>query len=245
MRGEDHVGQPTQLVVELLGPTAGLDREHVDRCACEVAADEVVPQRGGVDHETAGEVEEQRPGLHRRELLGAEQPGVALAAVDVQRDHVGHGEQFGHRAAAAGIAQRQLVDGVVEVHDHAQRLGQHRQLRADIAVPDDPQGPAADLVRAGRGLVPDTVVHEPALLHQPPGQRDDFGQRQLHHGAGVGVRRVEHRDALVGSGREVDLVGADAERTHREQRVGPRQVLGGDLGLGTDPQQLHALEPLR
>lgn len=44
------------------------------------------------------------------------------------------------------VAEGQLGDDVVEDHAHAQGLGHHRQLRADVAVPDDAQGLATDFV---------------------------------------------------------------------------------------------------
>ena len=43
------------------------------------------------------------------------------------------------------------------------------------------------------------------------GQRDDLGDRQLHHRTRVGVRRVEHGDAVRRRRGEVHLVGADGE----------------------------------
>ena len=73
-----------------------------------------VGQRLLVDDEAAGEVEEDRARPHRGELLVAEEAGVADPAVDVQRDDVGHLEQLVEGVAAAGVAQRQLVGGVVE-----------------------------------------------------------------------------------------------------------------------------------
>ena len=85
-----------------------------------------------------------------------------------------------------------------------------------------PSVPAADLVAALGGLVPDAGVHVGVLLGQPPGQRDDLGERQLDDAAGVGERRVEHRDAAGRGGGQVDLVGADAERADRHAAAARR-----------------------
>jgi hypothetical protein len=95
------------------------------------------PQRGVVDHEAARQVEEDCSRPHPCELLLAEQAVVRDPPVDVQRHHVGLREQLVERAAATGVAQRQLVGRVVEQHRHAERLGQHGQLAADVAVADD------------------------------------------------------------------------------------------------------------
>ena len=53
VRGEDDVGQPAQLGDELVAAALGLDREHVDRGAGDVARLEVLAQRGVVDDEAA------------------------------------------------------------------------------------------------------------------------------------------------------------------------------------------------
>ena len=119
----------------------------------------MVAQRLVVDHDAAAQVEEQAARAHLGELLPAEQAGVARPSVDVQRDRLGLGQQLVEAVAAAGVAQGQLVGDVVEEHPHAQRLGHHRQLAADVAVADDAEGAAADLVRALGRLVPLAVVH--------------------------------------------------------------------------------------
>ena len=144
--------------------------------------------------------------------------------------------------AALRVAQRQLVGDVVEVDPHAQRLRDHRQLAADVAVADDAEGPAAHLVGALGRLVPDAGVHGRVLVGQPPGQGDDLGDHQLDHAAGVGERGVEHHRAPLGGGGEVDLVGADAERPDRQQVRGRIEHGPGHRGLGPDAEQLDARE---
>ena len=58
------------------------------------------------------------------------------------------------RRAGLGAAERQLRGRVVEHDVHAQRLGHHAELRADIAVADDPQRLAAHFPAVGGGLDP-------------------------------------------------------------------------------------------
>jgi hypothetical protein len=197
------------------------------------------PRGRVVDDEAPAEVEEEAARLHPGELLLAEESAVAGPAVDVQAHHVGDGKQFLQRGAPPRVAQRELVGGVVEVDPHAQGLGQHRQLSADVAVPDDAQHPSPHLVAALGRLVPDAVVHAGVLVGQSPGQRDDLGQGQLHHATGVGERCVEHRHAPRGGGDQVDLVGADAERADREQPGRGVEHRGRHLGLGPDTEQVH------
>ncbi len=123
-------------------------------------------------------------------------------------------------------------------------LGQDGQLGADVAVADDAERPAADLVGAVGVLVPDAGVHRRVLLGQAPGQRDDLRDRELDHAAGIGERRVEDGDALAGGGGEVDLIGADAERADRREPVGSTEYASTDLCLRTDAEQCHARDPL-
>ena len=164
MRGEDHVGQPAQRRLERVALRLGLDREDVERGPGDVAGEDVLPQGDVVDDHAARCVDEHRARLHLGELLGAEEPGVAWAPVDVQRDDVGLGEELVEGADAAGVAVGEPVCGVEEDHPEAERLGEVGQLGADVAVADDAQGAAADLVAALRGLVPDAVVHPLGLL---------------------------------------------------------------------------------
>jgi hypothetical protein len=162
----------------------------------------------------------------------------------VQRHHVRGRQQLVEAGAALGVAQGQLVRGVVEGHVHAQVLREHGQLGADVAVADDAEPAAAHLVAADGGLVPDALVHEGVLLGQPAGHRDDLGEGQLDHRAGVGEGRVEDGDAGLRRGGEVDLIGADAERADRDEAVRGLKDLRGDLRLGPDAEQLHTLDAL-
>ena len=144
------------------------------------------------------------------------------------------------RRHPAGVAVREPVGGVEEDHPQPQRLGDVGQLGADVAVADDAERAAADLVAALGRLVPDAVVHPPGLLGEPAGQRDDLADHQLHDAAGVGVRRVEDRDAALGRGHQVDLVGADAEAADRHQVARRVQRARGHVGVGADAEQVHA-----
>ena len=221
MRGEDDVVEPAQRRLERVALGLRLDREDVERGAGDVAGEDVVAQRLGVDDHAARGVDEQAARLHLRELLRAEEAGVAGPAVDVQAHDVGLGEQVVEALHPPGVAVGEPVGGVEEDHPQAHRLGEVGQLGADVAVAHDAERAAADLVAALRRLVPDAGVHLLGLLGQPAGQHDDLADHQLHDAAGVGVRRVEDRDAALGRRDQVDLVGADAEAADRQQ-VGRR-----------------------
>jgi hypothetical protein len=185
---------------------------------------------------------EQRPRAHRGEFGLAEEAAVAGAPVHVQGDGLRGRQQLGQGRAAPRVAERELVGDVVEVHRHAQVLGQHGQLGADVAVADDAELAAAHLVAAGGRLVPVAGVHLGVLHRQPAGHGDDLGQRELDHAARVGERGVEHRDPAPARRGQVDLVHADAERADRDQVRGLVQDPRGDLGAGSQAKQVHAAQ---
>ncbi len=87
-------------------------------------------------------------------------------------------------------------------------------------------------------------MHPLGLLREPAGQHDDLADHELDDAAGVGVGRVEHRDAALGGRGQVDLVGADAEATDRDQ-VGRGVEHGrGQVGVGADAEQVDPREGL-
>src|SRR3546814_10019026 len=67
---------------------------------------------------------------------------------------VGAGQQLGQGAGRLDVAVPQLVGAVEVDHPHPHGLGQHRELRADVAVADDAEGLAARLAGAGGTLEP-------------------------------------------------------------------------------------------
>ncbi len=237
MRGEDDVVEAAQHRLERVALRLRLDREDVEGGAGDVAGQQVVAQRLVVDDHAPRRVDEERPRLHGRELRGAEEPGVAGPSVDVQAHDVGDLEQLRERPGTTRVPMRRPVRLVVEHDAHPERLGDVRQLRADVAVAHDAQGPAAHLVAAARRLVPHAVVHPLRLLRQPAGERDDLADHELDHTARVGVRRVEHPDAPCRRGAQVDLVGADAEAADRLEVRCRFQDPRGHGGVGADAEQ--------
>ena len=238
--GQDHVVQPAQRGLERLALPLRLDREHVEGGTRDVAGEDVLAQGHVVDDHAARGVDEQRARLHLLELLVTEEAGVARAPVDVQGHHVRLRQQVVQRRHPLRVAVREPVVGVEVDDPEPDRLGDHGELRADVAVADDPEHPAADLVAAVRGLVPDPVVHPQGLLRQPPRERDDLADHELDHAPGVGVRRVERGHAPARRRCEVDLVGADAERTHRDEVGRRRERPIGQERVRPDAEEVEA-----
>ena len=179
------------------------------------------------------------PWTMRRELRLAEHALVARPPIDVQGDDVDRLEELFQRRTAFCVAQGQLVGGVVEPHRHAERLGQHRQLRADIAVADDAEAPAPDLVAPLGRFVPDPFVHLAGFVGQAPLQRDYLRDHELDDAAGIGEGSVENGHPVGARAGKVYLVGPDAKSAHGQQVRGRLEGTVGHLGVAPDPEHVH------
>ena len=56
-----------------------------------------------------------------------------------------------------------------------------------------------------------------ARLKRPPHQQDDLPHRQLRHRPAIRMRIVKHRNSALARRRAIDLVDANAKRSHRNQ----------------------------
>ena len=97
-------------------------------------------------------------------------------------------------------------------------------------------------MRAGGRLVPHALLHVVRVRGDAAHQADDVADHQLDDRTGVGVRRVEHGDAVLAGVVEVDLVGADAEASDGGQRGAGVDHLAGHAGLGANAEQAHAVK---
>ena len=242
VRRQDHVVELTQRADELVVVALGLFREHVDGGAEQV----LVAQRGGqrldVHHLAPGVVDQIALGLHGANLLFADHPAGGGGVRHVQADHVGQAEQVIEAAHLFRVAHRQLGDHVVEVHLHAHGFRQHRHLGADVAVADDAQLLAADLVAVLGGFQPAATVGHRVLFRDAAHQVDGVSDHQLRHRPGVGVGRVEHRNAALEGGLQIHLVGADTETAHADQLFGGLEDLLGELGARADADKMGVLD---
>ena len=168
-------------------------------------------QRVDVDDVTARQVNEQGAGLHQLELDFSDEVRVGFLAVHVHGDDVGFAQHGLHGGHLCGVAQGEALGGVVEDDVKAHGLGEDGELGADVAVADDAQSVPAHLVGAVRALVPHAAVQTGVFDGDAAREVDDLADCELDDGARVGVGGVEHGDAHLGGGSQVDLVCADAE----------------------------------
>ena len=150
--------------------------------------------RQGIDINDVASAQVQEKGSwpHLGELLLPDHVGVRGSTIYVQRDGLTAFEQLLQAVHARRVSQCQAIHDVVEVDPHTETFGQHRQLRPDVAVADDSEGPATYLMRTRRRFVPDARVHAGVPVPQTPSHGDDLTEGQFHHGARVGVGGVEH-----------------------------------------------------
>ena len=197
--------------------------EDVDRGAEQVPVADRGRERLDVDHLAARGVDQDAPGCIAREL-GPRRSSARLRRVgDVERDQVARAEQLVEAGGTARRCPAAAWCGVVEEDVHAQGLGQHAELRADVAVADDAERLAAHLPAVRGRLDPPPRCAAPDFAEMPrismmispitsSATLRVFENGALKTGIAAPARRLER-----------DLVGADAEAAHGDQPVGALQ----------------------
>ena len=181
--------------------------------------------------------------LHPRELAPRRSCSLRLRRLGhVQRDEVGRREQRRRATASARLLPiGSLADDVVEDDAHAERLGEHADLRADVAVADDAERLAADLVAAARRPCA-TCPRAPRAMRSPSWRASMMISAMI---SSATLRVLENGALNTGTprrlaAREVDLVGADAEAADARAGAAPASsTRGGDLRLAADAEQVH------
>src|ERR1700733_10525730 len=113
------------------------------------------------------------------------------------------------------IAHGQLVGGVVEPNRHAERLGKDGERRADIAVADYTEAPAAHLVAPLGRFIPDPFVHLAGFIGEAPLERNYHRYDELDAAARIGKGSVENSRPMGTGTCKVYLVGPDAKSPSR------------------------------
>ena len=183
MRGGDHVVELEQLPVRgrLLG-------EDVEGCAGNLATGQRFVECFFIDDPAAGTVDDADAVLHLGELFCADHIGGFFGLGQMQGDVIGLGQklvqcdQFG---AVLGGHKR-----IIGQDFHTQGDSTHGDRVANIAVADDAQGFAADLI-AGEGLlVPFFGFHRGGCFVEVARQHEHIAKGQLSHRQAVGERGI-------------------------------------------------------
>lgn len=187
------------------------------------------PQQGVLVHDTTARgADKGGGGLHGRQFGGADEVTRLRGERDVQRDHVGLGEQRGqvHRCGEGVVGRVRVV-----VDDpHPEALGAARHGSSDLAV--------ADQAERGAVHVQAQVVVHPEQAPLTGGQRVAGGaeapaghqdEREGEVGGGLGENSggVGDHDSAFGGGVPVDRVVAHARQRDDLQRGSGRVQQGG------------------
>ena len=245
VRRQDGPVKPLERRLEGVVVRARLGRVDVDGGAGEVPALEGRGEGLEVDDGPARGVDEHGVRLHGLDFLFPDQPLGRRRLRDVERHHVGLGQDALEVGDGPGVAEREHVGGVVEHDAHPQALGQDRELLANVAVADDAERLAPDLAARPDALGPLAAVSLGVLFRHTAQQQDGLGQDQLGDRPRVRERGVKDGHALLGRGLEVDLVGADAERADGDQLVGGLEDVGGQLGARADAEKVDVANQVR
>ena len=127
-----------------------------------------IRERVEIDDRAAAVVDEIGAGLHRLDLGAPDHALRRRRFRHMHADDVALRQQFMQARGRLGVAVAKLVGVVVEDDPHAHRFGEIGELRADIAVTDDAERLAPDLVAVGRRTCP-IGPHARRWIAPPPG----------------------------------------------------------------------------
>ncbi|BBG28981.1 methenyl tetrahydrofolate cyclo hydrolase [Zymobacter palmae] len=242
MRCQDHVVETAQRGFKCFFVALRLDREHVNGCAQQVAAFQGFFKRLDVNDGTARSIDQNGILLHLGQFVAADHPLCLRCFRNVQADDVGFGQQFIKTFDLMSITEVKLSDDVVIDDVHAKRFGQHGKLGTDAAVADEAKGFAAYFMGFCSGLIPLAAVGAGVLLGNAAGEADGFCQYQLGNGACVGIRRVEDGNPAFQCGREINLIGTDAETADGVELFCCFKCCIIQLGAGTDTDKMSVTQ---
>ena len=196
--------------------------------------------RGLVDDAAAGDVEDDRAGLQPGDRVAPDEPARRARQRDVDGDDVGPREQLVEAdeldAVVGGLLRG---DERVDPDDgHLHRPGADRDGLADLAEPDDAEGPAAQLEAGELGSLPLAASERRVGRGDPAGDAVQQREGVLGGRDRVAGRGVDDDDARVGGRLEVDVVHADPGPADDDEPLAGRDQLGVDLDLAPDDERV-------
>ena len=211
MRRADHV----RVVHERMVRRRRLFDEDVEPGGADLARVEGFEEGFLVDDPAAGGVDHDQAWLRLRELGGAEDPRGVLRLRNVDGHDVGAAHHLVELDAldleARGGLFRQI--GIVDDHLHAEALGPGHDEAADVARPEDAEGPVVELHPLKLLLLPLSGLHRGRGLRDVPREGDDQRDRVLRRRDVVAFGRVDDDDAVLGRRVDVDVVHTDPGAT--------------------------------
>jgi hypothetical protein len=212
--------------------------EDVKGCASQPSGVQKLGKRLFVDDAAARDVDQAGCRLHAGKLFTADQVAGLGGERNMQRQKVGarhHGVEIGQfDAALAGVFGGDIR--VVGDHGHAKPLGTAHDLLGDAAEPNRAQEFAAHLDPHELVAFPKPSAHMGVGLGNIAGHGHQQGNGVFGCGHNIAGRRVDHHNAGLGCGVDVDVVDPDTRPSNDAQPGAGAQHLCRDLG-GTANQQ--------
>ena len=140
---------------------------------------------------------------------------------------------FGHR----GRDER-----IVRDNFHPEGPRPPRHFHADSSQAHDAQGFAAQFCALQRFLLPLPGMHQLVGAADVASHGQHERQSVLGHGDGIGAGSVHDRDALAGSGIQIDVVDAHAGAPDHPQLAGMFQQVGVHLHRRANDQRVRRLQ---
>lgn len=194
VRGQDQVlaCQQLRIVVKVRAVGSRLLGEDINTSTSKTARLKRLCESRNLNNSATRIVQQISTLLHLLELMLANHVLGVFGFRNMQTDIVSNGQELIEALQRLGLTKRHDLEHIVKVDCHTHRFSQDRQLSANVAITNDAQDLATDLVTCLGDLVPDTLVHLHIAIAQLTGKHDDFTNDKLGNGTGVTERRVEH-----------------------------------------------------
>lgn len=218
----------------------GLLLEHVDPGPAQVAGRERLGDGRLIDHPAPGDVEHDRTRLELGDRIAPDEPARRARQRDVDRHDVGPREQRLEIDQLHAVVGRLLHadEGIDAQDDHLHRPSAHGDRLADLAEPDDAEGPTAQLEPGELGPLPLAPSDGGIGRGGPAGDAIEQRERVLGRGDGVARRGVDDRDPGARRGVEVHVIDPDSGSPDDDEAGPGGDQLGIDLDLAADDERV-------
>ncbi len=224
----------------------GLDLEHVEAGAGDMAGLDGLGKRRLVHETAAGAVDDANARLGLGQRLGIEDVAGLVGKRHMQRDEIGLRQQL----VELDLLHAHLLgpflgkEGVVGQNAHLEADGARADDGADIAGADDAERLAGDLDAHELRLLPLAGLGRGVRGRKLAGDGEHQRDGVLGGGDRVAEGRVHDDDAAARGGRDIHIVDADAGAADDLEVGRRRDQLLGRLGGGADGKAVIVADDL-
>jgi hypothetical protein len=224
----------------------GLLREHVDRCACDLARSQRLDERFLVDELTACGVDDSHAVAHRRDRVSIDHTVRLRRQRQVERQEVRARERVLPRGALdAELAEPVGRDeGVVRDHLHSEPECAPRDLLADPAEAEDADRLLRELDPSPLRPLPAAALERCVCLRDVARKGNEQTDGVLGGRDDVRLGRIRDDDPAAGRGVDVDVVHTHSGAADDLHRVRLVDEIGRQLGRRPDDDRVVATDDL-